>query len=510
MHVTLTSIASMASILYERLAQVPPTPGRSAHELPTETDPVFVQQQPQHPGLVEPVRTIDADQRSIEEYQRNHPNARVILGPDGRVVAIEDPSVRPRDALGLSGPPPPHSIPIVRGTEPGPGYETSRQPPPVPVIREPQQPPQESLNVVHDRSPIYHPAEPSSTRQSVSSSHHGQSHSHSPRHSRGSFSRHDNDTVSADHGRLDTLPPTHAHGHSRSSSLSGEGQVEQRSRRHDIHELAGQHGHSNIHHPRVEIPVSNLPPSPTAMTSPTHGRLHNHQRMGPGMHLHRPQDRDPELTRQLLAEREREKEREREREIEYLERRAREEEELSQLMPLPSWTREEQPSLSGPGVSRDRSRSDTPASGGAASGGGGGTSRPDSSQSHERERRSYAAPRVANLLSDPRDSYYNSRDDRVGHAVSHSRSYPPEYGSESSSRKRARHDMEIDDDHRGGEIRSSLEPTGGSRSMGSVDSYPVSHEHRGPKRVHPDDEGDMSPRGYVSSVRDEKPMEQDD
>ena len=225
------------------------------------------------------------------------------------------------------------------------------------------------------------------------------------------------------------------------------------------------------------------------------------------MHLHRQQERDPEVTRQLLLEREREKEREREREIEYHERRVREEEELRQLMPLPSW-REEQPSLSGPGVSRDRSRSDTPASGGAASGGG-GSSRPDSSQSHERERRSYAAPRVANLLSDPRESYYDSRDERVGHAVSHSRSYPPEYGPE-SSRKRSRHDMEIDDDHRGGEIRSPLEAAGGSRSGGPTESYPVSHELRGPKRIHPDEEDDVKTRGYVSSVRDEKPMEQDD
>ena len=75
------------SILYERLAAVPPTPGRHTQELPPEQDPIFHAQPPVPP---EHARVIDPNDRELSEYIRNHPTARIIQGPDGRVVAIED------------------------------------------------------------------------------------------------------------------------------------------------------------------------------------------------------------------------------------------------------------------------------------------------------------------------------------------------------------------------------------------------------------------------------------
>lgn len=440
---------------------------------------MFVQQPP---GSVEHSRAVDLDDRILEDYMRSNPNARVIQRPDGKVVAIEDPQSHTRGALGLSGPPPPHGVPVVRGfaydSGGGPaGYEPNdRQlppPPALPAIREPPQPHESRL--ANNRSPVYHSGS-ESIRHSQSHSHlpHSQSHSHSHSSHRSRGSRHDLDPLQVEQGRLDTLPPAHGHvpgRHSRSSSLSGEGPVEPRSRRHDIHELTHQHG-PVIPHARAEIPAPNMPTSPQSAHSPTHGRSHNHQRVGPGVHLHRPQDRDPELTRQLLREREKEKERDREREIEYHQRRAAEEEELRSLVP---WPRDDG-QLTGPGMSRARSRSDTPASGGG--GGAVGPSRPDSGQSYERERErerdrhSYAAPRITNLLSHPRDTYYDPRDDRMGHAVSHSRTYPSEYAPsmESGPRKRSRHDMEIDDDDRHHQ-HSHQQMRSPSRSGGSADSY---------------------------------------
>ena len=71
------------------------------------------------------------------------------------------------------------------------------------------------------------------------------------------------------------------------------------------------------------------PPRPPL--SPNQGRIHNHQRMGPGVHLHRQQVRDPEVQRQLEREREaeraadearRQRELEEEAEIRELRRRA--------------------------------------------------------------------------------------------------------------------------------------------------------------------------------------------
>lgn len=203
-----------------------------------------------------------------------------------------------------------------------------------------------------------------------------------------------------------------------------------------------------------------------------------------------------------MLEREAEREREREREIAMRERLAQEEEEYRALGYIP-----QDVPLTGPGMSRARSRSDTPGS----NGGSGASSHPDSGHSYERERererRSYAAPRVANLLSNPRESYHDSRDERMGPSVSHSRSYHSEYNPAVDSRKRSRHDMEIDEE-RGADRHSPRDTHGQGRYMGSAAGPSDHYDIRRSKRVHPDeDDRDL---GHVSSVRDEKAMDQDD
>lgn len=121
------------SILYERLAAVPPTPGRHSQDLPPEQDPVFAPPQPpqDHP------RGPDVNDHALAEYLHAHPNARIVRGTDGNVIAIEDtPPVDPRGPVALSGPPPPHGIPLVHNFqhESGPGFDPQRPLPALPPV----------------------------------------------------------------------------------------------------------------------------------------------------------------------------------------------------------------------------------------------------------------------------------------------------------------------------------------------------------------------------------------
>lgn len=232
------------------------------------------------------------------------------------------------------------------------------------------------------------------------------------------------------------------------------------------------------------------------MPSPTQGRIHNHQRMGPGVHLHRQQERDPEVTRQLLREREAEREREREREIALRERLAAEEEDL-RLTTM--WARErEHPAAAARAEvqaagERDRSRSDSPGS------------RPSSGQSQSYER---ARPRVANLLAPEGEYYEQPREERIpaSSSASNTRGYPSEgsvASAVSESRKRSHYDMEADDDHSGGRSPLGRE---GPAAVSAADVARAAHDMRISKRVHADEDVAL---GRMSSVRDEH-MDQDD
>ncbi len=465
-------------ILYERLADVPPTPGRHPQELPSDNDPVYVELPL---GPPEHARVIDPNDHALQDYLRSNPNARIIPGPNGGVIGIVDPSGNTSRGHPVL---PPHGIPLVQDyrTESGSGTDAGRQLPPLPAIRESHTEPL----VSNSRSSGYH-----ASTQSTASSHH--SHNPSSHHSRVSSSRQDLDQLQGEPVRLDTLPPVRSV-HSRSSSLSGDGQGESRSRRPDLHDISITHGHRHPH-PHAQVPEPNLPPSPQQVHSPTHGRTHNHQRVGPGVHLHRQVERDPETTRQLMRERDIERERERERAIALRMRLAAEEEELRNSG---EWQQED-PRLGAGGMARGRSRSDTPGSGGG--GGSGVSSRPASGQSYEQERSRPHANRVADLLVSDQDPYYDSRDHRMA-GPDPTRGYPSDSTARADSRKRSRHDMEIDEED-GRSIRSPVDRSGANST-----EFPLSHETRGPKRPHPDDEA--MTQGHVSSVRDEKPMDQDD
>ena len=463
-----TQIPLSPRILYERLAAVPPTPGRQTQDLPPEHDPMFTQQ-PQAPA--EHAHPAAYDQHALEAYVQHNPNSRVVETQDGRVIAIEATPAH-GSVLGITGPPPPAGIPVIPAYrhEPSSEYATDRHL--VPQVREPQEVPNNEAAVHHSRS---------------TSSHLPGTHSH--HRSRSSSSRNEVDPYNAEPTRIDTFPPSQPV-HSRSSSLSGDGQPDSRPRRLDIHESSHPHQHS-------QVPAPNLPPSPQQVHSPTHGRLHNHQRVGPGVHLHRQQERDPEETRQLMREREIEREREREREVLLRERLAREEEELRRTVGWP-------PQGYGPSTSDDLSRAQSPRS----------ESSDDMADEDRRQTARIWAPGGYRADRSVRaevggsagarppydvgyDEYEREHQDRM--PVSSTRGYPADYHA-SDSRKRSYHDMQIDDE-RGGEHEAS-------RAGGTVDTYSTSQDYRGPRRAH-EDEGDGT-RLHTSSIRDEKPMDQDD
>ncbi|KAI9000804.1 hypothetical protein BD414DRAFT_404801 [Trametes punicea] len=483
------------AILYERLAAVPPTPGRHTQELPAEQDPIF---HPQPPVPPEHARVIDPNDREVAEYMRAHPNARLITGPDGRVVAIEDtPTVDSRGAAVPSGPPPPHGIPLVHGFrhDSGPGYDPARQlPPPPPMIPLMQPAPE----------PYPEPSMPS--EQQAHSYSYAQSrpppplkshsHSSSSHHSRSSSARPDLESVAAGNVHMDAQTGPYAV-HSRSPNLPGEPHVDHRHRRSDVQDHAHSHAH-HIPHQHVQIAHQNRPLSPSLVSPTGHGRdstrIHNHQRIGPGANIHRERDpeRERELQQQLQYERELEREREEQRAIELRHRLAMEEQE-DEL-----WAQEEARARA---RALSRSRSPGPVS---RPGGSRDTSRPGSGQAHDHDRmqRTYA-PHVSNLLGIERESGLDD-DERGLSPSSRDRTLANETPQSSGleSRRRPRDQMEIDD--RYDEPRAVNE--GGAASGGAVNA----NGNRGSKRPHSDEDADAGHPAYGKGegVLDER-MEED-
>ncbi|KAH9948417.1 hypothetical protein B0H21DRAFT_244516 [Amylocystis lapponica] len=473
------------AILYERLAAVPPTPGRHTQELPTE-DPIF--HQPLHIPP-EHARMIDPNDHAIAEYMRARPNARLVQGPDGRVIAVEDtpPVVGPG---GVNVVQPPHGIPLVHSFrhDSGPGFDPNRQLPPLPPM-----------------IPMIHPQEGSAAMSPINDHHghsygppqphlhpHPQSHSNSSHHSRASSARPDLDAMQGGASRLDGLPPAHA-ALGRSPTMPGETPGE-RSRRLDVHELTHPHGHQ-LPHPHIQIPVQNMPASPPPVHSPTStrsssgpGRIHNHQRVGPGANINR--ERDPEHEWELKRERELERERDREREQQLRYRtQAMEDQEEGTAWEAP---------LVGPGVSHGASRSNTPSSG-PGNGGSRVPSRPASDEAYERERdgaRSYAP----NVLGLERESGH----DEHNHRLSGPTTRVPPAETSAEPRKRSRADMEGSEE-RGGEIRSPTEG-GTSTHPSSGPGVPLA-DNRMPRRGHLDDADRTAAK--AGDMRDDR-MDEDD
>ncbi|KAH9850799.1 hypothetical protein C2E23DRAFT_759619 [Lenzites betulinus] len=481
------------AILYERLAAVPPTPGRRTQELPAEQDPMF---HPQPPAPSEHSRVIDPNDREVSEYLRTHPTARLITAPDGRVVAIEEtPTVDARGVAVPTGQPPPHGVPLVHGFrhDSGPGFDPGRQlPPPPPMI---------PLLVQTLEAPPKEPAAPNDHQayQHAQSrpppTHQTHSHSSSSHHSRSSSARPDIDPAAGGTSRMD-IPGGSYSVHSRSPNIPSEPQAGYRSRRHDGPGHPNQHS-SQLPPPHIQIPQENVPSSPPMVSPSAHShsgsRLHNHQRIGPGAHIHRERsERDWEIQQELEFQRAIEREREEQRAIELRHRLAEEEREDEALFAQEE-ARVRAGVLSGSG-------SPGPAFRGA--GGSRDASRPTSGQAHETERppRAYAS----HHLGSERDHRYPNDDPGLGPAPRDG-ALPAEgpHGSGGDSRKRLRDEMEIDDRYEG-EPRAVNE--GGAASRGTANT----NGNRGARRTHTDEDGDTGhpAAGKGDDLPDER-MEED-
>ncbi|KAI0832644.1 hypothetical protein BC628DRAFT_1528795 [Trametes gibbosa] len=482
------------AILYERLAAVPPTPGRHTQELPAEQDPMF---HPQPPAPSEHARVIDPNDREVSEYLRAHPTARLITGPDGRVVAIEDtPTVDARGVAVPSGPPPPHGVPLVHGFrhDSGPGYDPARQlpppPPMIPLLQHSQEaPPEPAAPNDHQAYQLAQSRPPPA--------HKSHSHSSSSHHSRSSSARPDLDPVAGASSRMEIAGGSYSV-HSRSPNVPSEPQAAHRSRRHDAQDHPNQHS-SQLPPPHIQIPQQNVPSSPTTLSPSAHShsgsRLHNHQRIGPGAHIHRERtERDWEIQQELQYQRELEREREEQRAIELRHRLAEEEREEEAL-----WAQEEARVRA-----RALSRSGSPGSA-LRAGGSRDASRPASGQAHETERppRAYA-PHVANLLGIERDPRYPNDDPGLGPA-SRDGALPADgpHPSGGDSRRRLRDEMEIDD-------RYETEPRAVNESGAASRGTANSNGNRGSKRTHSDEDGDAGhpASGKGDDLSDER-MEED-
>ncbi len=271
--------------------------------------------------------------------------------------------------------------------------------------------------------------------------------------------------------------------HSRSPNIPGDHPVEHRSRRHDLHEHVHPHGHQ-LPHPHIQIPQQNLPASPP-MVSPTaqhrgsSSRLHNHQRIGPGAHIHRERDpeRDWELQQQLEYDRALEREREAQRAVELRRRLALEEQEEEAL-----WAEEEARARA-----RAMSRSGSPGSTARASGSR-DASLPAPSQAHEYER-APRAPHMSNLLGIDRDPAF--KDDERNGPRDRMPTSEAVQASLTDSRKRSRDEMEVDDRYDAA-VRPANE--GGATSRGSLNVG----GNRGGKRSHSshsEEDGDVGHPG---------------
>ncbi|KAI0920902.1 hypothetical protein AcW2_006035 [Taiwanofungus camphoratus] len=475
------------AILYERLAAVPPTPGRHTQDLPPEQDPLFHQQPPIPP---EHALVIDPNDRALVEYMRSHPNARLVQGPDGRVVAVEDtpPTAGPGGAIMPQ--PPPHGLPLVHGFrhDSGPGYDPNRQlpplPPMIPLIHAQPEPHPDMPPINDHHGPSYPPAQPHAYPHSHSSSSH---------QSRSNSARPDLDPLPGG-TRIDTLPPAHAV-RSRSPSMSGDVQGD-RPRRHDIHELTHPHGHQ-LPHPHIQIPPQNMPASPsTRSPSSTRGsvpgRIHNHQRVGPGANINRDVREMSRSELEALREREREVERDHHRPRELARLGMEEQEEAG------AWLYRDSEMVD-PRMSHSASRSGSPASG-PGNGGSRVPSRPSSGQALAYEvERARPKQRVADLLGSSREPGFDSQDDRGAAAARTSTAEMAALPLAMDSRRRSRGDGDLGDEYGGG-MRSPIEGAASRASSGSGNALP---ESRGVKRLHPEDH-DETP----SPARDER-MDED-
>ncbi|KZT24593.1 hypothetical protein NEOLEDRAFT_1135025 [Neolentinus lepideus HHB14362 ss-1] len=440
---------------------------RGRHGLPQQTvhhphqpPPLVVPQQiGVHPQAFEHSRPVDPND-VYSEYVRAHEGARLVPGQDGRPVPVSE---------GIMGPgvaPPSHAPSRHSRRDSGHALESQRQLPPLPPLQLEQ--------------PLAH----------------GHAHHHSS-HSQSGSSRSDSRSHSRSRGRqelpppqmhptgpgqppqqlaVDSLPPLHHALHPAEMSPERE-----RSRRYDTQEFAIPHPHSHsrtpphveLHSPSLLAPEGQLP-SPSSSKG-TSGRIHNHQRVGPGANInrmHRPREserdwereREPDLARDAPTPRVPTPPYA----VRHRQSREREGDDRDYLPTSRLRGEQTDRDLSDRHDSRGGSGSGSPASADARTSAGESLSQPASQVtevSHERQR-SYPHRSGNPPIPDPEQERGPVLDDHSAR-------------SSLDSRKRSRDDMEVDSDN-GADSSRGTGDSGDARNGGYVS------DDRRSKRVHPD------------------------
>ncbi|KAJ3722633.1 hypothetical protein C8R42DRAFT_667453 [Lentinula raphanica] len=267
------------AILYERLGQITPSPiPNDPHSLPAPHASIVGHQSPpahNHRHVDTGESSLMDTDPSLVEYNRSHSR----ITP-GRPLPVIDTSV---------GPSAHHSMPPMHSSRHGStsGSDGRQLPPFTQFLDQP-------------RSPHTHPRHDSHERT--------RSHNLPPQQAPYHLG------PAQGHHYADSLPPMQHVLHSPPPSDREREREGSRSRRHDLHELAGTHDvHAHAH---------SMPPISPSVDSRASGRIHNHQRLGPGTYI----NRDDQRSREIEREREREWEQERDRELSYSNTRQRERE----------------------------------------------------------------------------------------------------------------------------------------------------------------------------------------
>ncbi|TFK43762.1 hypothetical protein BDQ12DRAFT_709458 [Crucibulum laeve] len=460
------------AILYERLSVVPPSPDmHDRHPLP----PVQPTSGVPHPQQVASSRSAPPNPHRehpssnepdpiLVQHIRSHGNPRVMPGPDGRPIPVMDPPM---------GAPPLHL--------PSGAHEAGRHLPPIP-------PP---------GAPVY--------EGSRSHSHSHSQHASPPLHPAHTHERHERERTKSSHSsrsRSHQGPPESYHQPPYQEGLPSMQHVlhspplaerdRERSRRHNIHELAGPHGDPHGH----QIPISQMSPRSSHASEPrsSSGRVHNHQRLGPGTYLNR--EDHPDRHRDIDRDREWERERERDREHERPREHVRSREVSASHMHSPHTSHRSARPIDREYHDHHRGRDEGyyhdpppannyPMHSRSGSPGSDGPSRPDSrTQHYEQDQRMRSSSYRLRPVTQPNedmdfvheDDRSQSRD-RGGAGGGGGGNYaPPEHNHPSmGSRKRTRNDMEVDSENDVGDG-----PPGG----GALYSTGRLQEDRGSKRYH--------------------------
>ncbi|KAJ3782401.1 hypothetical protein GGU10DRAFT_363937, partial [Lentinula aff. detonsa] len=288
------------AILYERLGQITPSPApNDRHSLSAQHLAMVTHHSPpipnhRHVDTGDPA-VMDSDPNFVEY---NRPHSRIT---PSRPLPVIDTSVGPNTH---------HNMPPIQSSRhpSGSGSDGRQLPPFTQLLDQP-------------RSPHSHPHPDSHDRL--------RSHNLPPQQTPYHFG------PVPGHQYAESLPPMQHVLHS--PPLSDREREGSRSRRHDLHELAGTHdAHAHAH---------SMPPLSPSLDNRSSTRIHNHQRLGPGTYI----NRDDPRSREIEREREREWERERdvrERELNYSNARQRERDSVAGGMRSPPSVHRTRPSSS--------------------------------------------------------------------------------------------------------------------------------------------------------------------